>query len=122
MRDASSKNRDEPVAVPTDGAGPNGIASLTVELPVALVDALVGATADRVLERVDADRLSQPTWPEWMSVDTAARYLDVSPERVRKLQSRREIPFHQEASGCRVLFRRDDLDEWMQRFRQPVRS
>jgi excisionase family DNA binding protein len=53
------------------------------------------------------------SWPEWMSVETAARYLDASPERLRKLVARREIPFHQEAPGCRVFFARRDLDDWM---------
>jgi excisionase family DNA binding protein len=57
------------------------------------------------------------SWPAWMSVDTAARYLDVSPERLRKLQARRAIPYHQEGTGCRVLFCRRDLDNWMGTFR-----
>jgi excisionase family DNA binding protein len=61
-------------------------------------------------------------WPEWMSVETAARYLDVLPERVRKLKDRREIPFHQEGVGCRVFFARRDLDEWMQTFRHEARK
>jgi excisionase family DNA binding protein len=53
-----------------------------------------------------------------MNTSTAARYLDVSPERVRKLQARREIPFAQEAPGCRVSFSRRELDAWMRTFRQ----
>jgi excisionase family DNA binding protein len=53
------------------------------------------------------------TSPEWMNVETAAAYLDCTPERLRKLIARREIPFHQEAPGCRIFFRRQELDEWM---------
>jgi len=49
-----------------------------------------------------------------MNVATCARYLDVSPERVRKLVATRRIPYSQEAPGCRVFFRRSELDEWMQ--------
>lgn len=85
---------------------------LTVEVPAAVIEQLVELIASRVLavlgECEDGRR-----WPEWMSVETAAGYLDVSPERVRKLVARREIPFSQEAPGCRVFFRRADLDKWM---------
>lgn len=52
-------------------------------------------------------------WPEWMNVDTAAGYLDCTPERIRKLVARREIPYHQEAPGCRIFFHRHELDTWM---------
>ena len=53
------------------------------------------------------------TWPEWLNVERAAGYLDCTPERIRKLIARREIPFHQEAPGCRIFFRREELDAWM---------
>lgn len=52
-------------------------------------------------------------WPEWMSVETAARYLDVSEERVRKLKDRRAIPYYQEGRGCRLFLRRSELDAWL---------
>jgi excisionase family DNA binding protein len=52
-------------------------------------------------------------WPEWMNLETAAAYLDSSPERIRKLVARREIPYHQEAPGCRLSFKRHDLDQHM---------
>jgi excisionase family DNA binding protein len=67
---------------------------------------------------------SQPAepWPEWMSIATAARYLDVEPERLRKLQARRSVPYYQEGPGCRVFFRRSELDEWMSRFRSVSRG
>ena len=45
-----------------------------------------------------ADRFEAPkTWPEWMSVETAAAYLDVSPERLHKLKQRGHVPFVQTA-------------------------
>jgi excisionase family DNA binding protein len=94
---------------------------LSLEIPASTFDVLVGAAAARTLEHVE-HKLEHEAWPEWLSVETAARYLDVSPERLRKLQARREIPYHQEAPGCRVLFRRRDLDEWMTGFRQPARQ
>jgi len=74
-----------------------------------------------VAHQVLADELDGRTppsdQPEFMSIDTAAKYLDVSPERLRKLQARRRIPYYQEGIGCRVLFRRTDLDQWMATFR-----
>ncbi|MBA3844185.1 MAG: helix-turn-helix domain-containing protein, partial [Actinobacteria bacterium] len=53
------------------------------------------------------------SWPEWMGVETAARYLDVSPQRLRKLVAAGSIPHVQEGPGCRVFFGRADLDRWM---------
>jgi hypothetical protein len=60
-------------------------------------------------------------WPEWMSVETVARYIDCTPERIRKLVARREIPFSQEAHGCRLSFGRHSIDSWCaQRSSRPV--
>jgi excisionase family DNA binding protein len=56
-----------------------------------------------------------------MNAETAANYLDVSIERIRKLKERQEIPFHQEGPGCRVLFTRTDLDKWMTTFRHDAK-
>lgn len=73
-----------------------------------------------LLRELGGDR-DHAKWPEWMSVETAANYLDVTVERVRKLKDRREIPYYQEAPGCRVFFRRSELDEWMSGFRRATR-
>ena len=79
----------------------------------------VDAVADIVEQRQLAR--TPETAPEWMSVESAARYLDVSPERVRKLVARRTIPHYQEGPGCRVFLRRRELDEWMLRSRVAAR-
>lgn len=68
----------------------------------------------KIAAAVATDTTTTDTWPGWMNVETAARYLDVSPERVRKLVARRQIPYAQEAPGCRVFFARNELDHWMQ--------
>lgn len=80
----------------------------------------LGALADRLRDELRAElratvraEIEAAAWPEWQSIATAARYLDVSPERLRKLVARRAIPFHQEDVGCRISFRRRDLDDWM---------
>src|SRR4051794_17246091 len=82
----------------------NGVGA-PLEMDEAALAAIAAALPD--------EPISCSAWPEWMSVDTAARYLDVSPERLRKLTARRQIPQHQEGHGCRVFFHRPDLDAWM---------
>lgn len=79
-------------------------------LPEKLVELIAARAAAIVLERGGTGCV----WPEWMSVETAARYLDVSEERVRKLKDRGVLPCYQEGPGCRVFFRRSELDEAMQ--------
>jgi excisionase family DNA binding protein len=112
LRVRSHRELDE-----ADGMSDEG---LRVELPAALVDEIVSRVTDRVLEAL-AEREAGRSWPEWMSVETAAAYLDVSPEGLRKLVARRQIPFSQEATGCRILFGRRDLDAWLAGQRQPAR-
>ena len=96
---------------------------LSLTISDALVEALAAAVSDRLVSVLGTAGTAGvgERWPEWMAIETAARYLDVSPHRLRKLVSRREIPFHQEDKGCRVLFRRGDLDDWMSSFRVPTR-
>jgi Helix-turn-helix domain len=77
----------------------------------AAIEQLVDARVEQRLAEIDPRRADG--WPEWMSVETAARYLDVSEERVRKFKDRRAIPYYQEAPNCRVFFCRAELDQWM---------
>jgi excisionase family DNA binding protein len=81
------------------------------DLAAALAAALDELRAE-LLEQLRAE-LGEQSWPAFMSVKRAAAYLDVSAERLRKLQARGEVPYHQDGRGCRVLFSRRDLDEWM---------
>ena len=95
---------------------------LTLVIPSELIERIAERAAELVRQgeprRDPRGRANSGGWPEWLSVETAAAYLDVSPERVRKLQARGELPFYQEGPGCRVLFRRLELDEAMSRWRQ----
>jgi excisionase family DNA binding protein len=92
---------------------------VSVEISADVLELVISAVTERVLAtRVD-DSLGGGLPPEWMTVENAARYLDMKVERLRKLVAYREVPFHQEAPGCRIYFRRRDLDEWMASFRQP---
>ena len=87
---------------------------LTLTLPSSALAAIAEMAAELVLERVAPNYSG---WPEWLSVETAARYLDCSEERVRKLVARRAVPFYQEAPGCRVFFNRDEVDQAMRALR-----
>jgi len=94
---------------------------LSLTIPDEVVEALAIAVSERLLPHLRATGETE-RWPEWMAIDTAAQYLDVSPQRLRKHVAQRRIPFHQEDKGCRVLFRRGDLDEWMSSFHVPART
>lgn len=80
---------------------------------------LVDAVADLVEQRQLAR--TPEVAQEWFAIESVARYLDVAPERVRKLVARRAIPYYQEGPGCRVHLRRRELDEWMLRSRVAAR-
>ena len=56
---------------------------LTLLIPPDFVEAIVSAVIARVVGELRS-QAQIDAWPAWMSVDTTARYLDVSPERVRK--------------------------------------
>lgn len=84
--------------------------------------ALVDELDDAVLERL-ADRLAphvaahlQPRAPEgedrWLTARQAAEHLGLSIHALHKLTAARTIPFEQEGPGCRLWFRRSELDRW----------
>ena len=91
-----------------------------IHLPATFLEAIVAETTSRVLVKLN-DRSAEAGSP-WMNAETAARYLDCSVERIRKLKERRELPYHQEGPGCRVLFHKSDLDEWMDNVRTTARA
>ncbi len=78
----------------------------------------LGVIAERVAQILQTNQSARTDreWPEWMSVETAATYLDISEERVRKLKDRHGIPYYQDGPGCRIFFYRSELDEWMSGF------
>jgi excisionase family DNA binding protein len=93
---------------------------VAITVPAEAIEVIVEMTVERV--RAELGDRGDEAWPEWMSVPTAARYLDISEERLRKLIGRRQVPFYQEGPGCRISFCRSELDEWMQRFRREARE
>lgn len=83
--------------------------NLTVTVAPEQIDAIAERAAEIVLARLDAsaDRGG------WLDVKAAAEYLGCTEGRVRKLVERRQIPYSQEAPGCRVFLSKADLDRWM---------
>lgn len=52
-----------------------------------------------------------------LNFDEACKYLDVSPSHLYKLTSQKQIP-HFCPQGKKLYFRRDEIDQWLQRNRQ----
>lgn len=60
-------------------------------------------------------------WPAFMDAATAASYMGVSVERVRKLAAGGKLAYHQEAPAHRITFARSDLDAAMLEWRNEAR-
>jgi excisionase family DNA binding protein len=72
----------------------------------------VEALAHRVAELLRND-VGRATPEPWIGVDAAAAHLACKPQRVYDLVSQRRVPFRRD--GRRVLFRRSDLDGYLDR-------
>jgi excisionase family DNA binding protein len=71
---------------------------------------LADLVVDRLLERTETG--GTPAQHEWLDTRAAAEYLGVHRDTLRKLAAERSVPMHQDAPGCKLYFRRDELDEW----------
>ncbi len=78
------------------------------------LDALIAEVADRVAAAVVAQlgMASREALPDWLDSRRAAEYLGVHRDTLRKLAAERAIPAEQDGPGCKLFFRRADLDEW----------
>jgi excisionase family DNA binding protein len=87
----------------------------------ALIDQLLGRLADLVVDRLmsrsGTETERQPD--EWMDARAAAVYLGVHRDTLRKLAAERAVPVHQDGPGCKLYFRRDELDDWRRSGRAP---
>lgn len=80
----------------------------------AVLDELVAHLADLVAEKLAA-RLEAPprmNADEWLDSRRAADYLGIHRDSLRRLAADGTIPAEQTAAGCKLFFRRRDLDEW----------
>ena len=78
-----------------------------------IVEHLVERLAERVAA-VIVERLSAPDdrTDEWFNSRSAAEYLGIHRDTLRKLAAERAIPTEQDGPGCKLYFRRSDLDAW----------
>jgi excisionase family DNA binding protein len=78
---------------------------LALSLPAEIVDAIAARAAELVLEQ-----LGRTNGSPWMTRPQAAEYLGLP---LSRLEKDRAIPCHRE--GRRVLYRRDELDAYVQK-------
>src|ERR1700761_7972326 len=79
-----------------------------------LLDELLGQLADLVAVRVAA-RLAAPrkdAKDQWLDTRRAAEYLGIHRDSLRRLAAERAIPTEQAGTGCKLYFKRSDLDAW----------
>jgi excisionase family DNA binding protein len=103
---------------------PAALAERSREVEAHLLDALLARLADLVAERLAArsQEAAQQDAEEWMDTRRAAEYLGVHRDTIRKLAAERAIPTHQDGPGCKLYFRRDELDEWRRSSRPTSRT
>jgi excisionase family DNA binding protein len=95
-------------------------------LPGAAIPQLAAAGGDRIFERLISHLAEQVTAAvvarlggsvagsesEWLDSRHAADYIGIHRDTLRKLAAERTIPSEQDGPGCKLYFRRADLDAW----------
>lgn len=84
----------------------------TGRFSIEFTDDLLDALADRLAPRVAALVRQQEDGDGWLDSAAAADYLALSKNALHKLSSSKAIPLEQESPGCKLWFRRSDLDAW----------
>ena len=87
----------------------------------AVLDELVTHLADLVAAKV-IDRLGrlETAADEWLDTRGASEYLGIHRDSLRRLAAERAIPAEQSGAGCKLFFRRSDLDAWRRRGPAPL--
>jgi excisionase family DNA binding protein len=79
-----------------------------------VLDDLLAQLADLVADRI-AIRLAGPPASqkdEWLDTRRAAEYLGIHRDSLRRLAAERAIPTEQAGAGCKLYFKRSDLNAW----------
>lgn len=80
---------------------------------IVVIDGLIAQLAGRVAAMVVTELSgSDERDDEWFDSRHAAEYLGIHRDTLRKLAAERSIPSEQDGPGCKLYFRRSDLDEW----------
>ncbi len=82
-------------------------------LDATVIDTVLCRLADLVVERLlERTAASTSSFSQWMDAREAAEYLGIHRDTLRKLAAERAVPTHQDGPGCKLYFRRDELDDW----------
>jgi len=77
------------------------------------INQLIDVFAERVAAAIAAQLTAQHTTEdEWFDCRHAADYLGIHRDTLRKLAAARVIASEQDGPGCKLYFRRSDLDAW----------
>jgi excisionase family DNA binding protein len=91
------------------------VQELAAALLAEMDDDTLATLADRLADRLEpilVPRLNPSQPPDsWLDVGQAAEHLSCPRSRIYALVSARRMPHHKE--GSRLLFRREELDEWV---------
>ena len=103
---------DSPSALPVGAIGDGN----------AVLNQLLVQLADLVADRVAAQLVApaRQRGDEWLDTRRAAEYLGIGRDSLRRLAAERAIPTEQAGVGCKLYFRRSDLDEWRYSGSSPV--
>src|ERR1700722_8415361 len=90
---------------------------MSADLVAALLDALddraLGWLADQIAPRIAARTGSEAQGDDrWLTTAEAASHLGISINALHKLSAARLVPFEQDGPGCKLFFKRGDLDDW----------
>ena len=85
-------------------------------------DDLLAQLADLVAAKV-IDRLARQEGgaaDQWLDTRSASEYLGIHRDSIRRLAAERVLPAEQAGAGCKLFFRRSDLDAWRRGGAAPV--
>jgi hypothetical protein len=84
-----------------------------LEVDVLAWSQLLETFAEALAPRLEQLLVSEPDEEDcWMDSEQAAVHLGMTKNAIYKLTSGRQIPFQQEGPGCKLFFRRSELDRW----------
>jgi Helix-turn-helix domain len=87
-------------------------ASEPTEFSMVFPAELLNALAERLAPRVAALLREDADADQWLDSGQAADYLGMTRNALHKLTSARLVPFEQDGPGCKLHFRRSELDRW----------
>lgn len=74
-----------------------------------ILEQFIEVLAERVAERLQA---APEVEAEWLDTRGAAVHLGIHRDTVRRLAAEQALPSEQDGPGCKLFFRRSDLDAW----------